>query len=344
LWSQNAESFIRAIEDAFWSFGGAPKTLVVDNLKAAVLKPDWFDPDLNPKIQAFCAHYGTTLLPTKSKTPRHKGKIERGIDYVQENALKGLTFTSLEEQNRHLREWEQSVADTRIHGTTRKQVGKVFEEVERPALLPLPVERFPFFHEGQRIVSRDAHVSVEKAYYSVPAEFLGRTVRVRWDSRVVRIFDQRMQPVAVHVRHEPGRFSTDPRHIVAEKISGVERGAAWLMNKVRLIGAPSVQWAESMLRERGIEGVRVLHGLVSLGSRHPSAAINQACQIAQSHGAYRLRFIRELIKREGSPQEQFEFIDHHPIIRELADYGDWVRASLLRQPWKGDLIEEESLT
>ena len=113
------------------------------------------------------------ILPTKPYTPRHKGKIESGVNYVQENGLKGHGFTSLEEENEHLLHWETTVADTRIHGTIRKQVGKLFQEVERAALQPLPMERFPFFQEGKRIVHRDGHVEVAKAYYSVPPEYLG---------------------------------------------------------------------------------------------------------------------------------------------------------------------------
>ena len=197
VYRQTTDAFIQCLENAFHHFGGVPKTLVIDNLKAAVSQADWFDPNLNPKVQAFAAHYGTVILPTKPYTPRHKGKIERGIGYVKGNALKGRTFASLPAQNLYLQEWEQAVADTRIHGTTRKQVGKVFEEVERAALLPLPLERFPCFQEAQRVVSRDAHVAVDKAFYSVPPEHLGRTVWARWDARMVRIFDQQMRPIAV---------------------------------------------------------------------------------------------------------------------------------------------------
>ena len=134
---------ILCLENAFRHFGGVPKTIVPDNLKAAVIKADWYDPDLNPKLRSFCEHYSCALLPTKPRTPWHKGKVERGVDYVQENALKGRTFSSLREQNEHLLNWESVVADTRIHGTTKKQVLKVFEEHERPALQPLPLERFP---------------------------------------------------------------------------------------------------------------------------------------------------------------------------------------------------------
>jgi len=111
VFRQTTDDFLRCLENAFHHFGGVPKTLVIDNLKAAVTKADWFDPDLNPKIVAFCEHYGTVVLPTKVRTPRHKGKVERGVAYAQDNALKGRTFDSLSEQNRFLAEWETTVHD-----------------------------------------------------------------------------------------------------------------------------------------------------------------------------------------------------------------------------------------
>lgn len=332
VYRQTMEDFIRCIENAFWHFGGVPKVLVIDNLKAAVKHPDWYDPDLNPKIQSFCEHYGVTILPTKPRTPRHKGKIESGVGYVQDNGLKAHHFSTLEEENDHLAQWETTVADTRIHGTIRKQVGKLFAEVERGALQPLPAERFPFFHEGQRIVHRDGHVEVAKAYYSVPPEYLGRTLWVRWDLRLVRIFNGRMEQIAVHTRQEPGRFSTQDQHIASEKRSGVERGAVYLLSRARSIGEHAARWAENMLQTRGIEGVRVLQGLLSLGNRHDAEAVERACEVAFSHGAYRLRTIRQLLKRDAPEQETFDFLDEHPIIRPLSDYGKLVSTSFDR-PW-----------
>jgi hypothetical protein len=320
---QTTEQFLRCIENAFHHFGGVTRTLVIDNLKAAVIEADWYDPQINPKLAEFCRHYGTVVLPTRPYTPRHKGKIERGVGYAQSNALKGRTFNSLTEQNRFLSDWESSVADTRIHGTTRKQVGRMFAELEKPALLPLPPGRFPCFQEAQRMVNRDGHVEVAKAYYSAPPEFVGRTVWARWDGHVVRLFDQQLRQIAIHCQHEPGRFATDARHIVAEKRGGIERGAAWWLNKAGAIGLHAGSWAEGIVQKRGIHGIRVVIGLVSLTHRHPAAAIEQACQVAQSHGAHRLRDIRNLLKRSDAPatQQQFEFVAEHPLIRSLEDYS-----------------------
>lgn len=327
-WRQTTEDFIRLLENTFWELGGVPKVVVPDNLKAAVLHPDWYDPELNPKLEAFCRHYGCVVLPTKPRTPRHKGKTERGVGYAQDNALKGRSFSSLEEQNRHLARWEARVADTRIHGTTKKHVGKEFVEVERPALQPLPPDRFPFFYEAKRSVHRDGHVEVGKAYYSVPPEYLRRRVWVRWDGRLVRVFNHRLEQIALHTRQEPGRFSTLPEHIHSKKISGVERGAQWLLKKVRQIGPHTTRWAEAMLENRGIQGVRVLQGLLSLSTRYRNEVLEEVCQTALSYQAFRLRMLRQLLKRKAPPQKQFEFAQEHPIIRPLADYQDFVARAI----------------
>jgi hypothetical protein len=254
--------------------------------------------------------------------------VERGVDYVQNNALKGRIFDSLDEENRHLIDWETSVADTRIHGTTCKQVGRVFRDVERATLKSLPLERFPFFHESQRTVHRDGHVEVDKSYYSVPPEHVGRQVWVRWDSRLVRISNHRLEQITVHVKQEPGRFSTQPKHIASEKTSGVERGMTWWLKKASYIGPETAGWATAMVQARGIQALRPLMGLVQLAAKHRSSVIERACETAHSYGAYQLRTVRQLIRREADKQQKFEFIQEHPMIRNLEDYGQIVRDSL----------------
>jgi transposase len=320
VYRQSTDEFLYCLENAFHHFGGLPRTVILDNLKAGVQTPDWYDPELNPKLRAFADHYGLAILPTRPRTPRHKGKIESGIGYVKNNALKGLTFASLEDENRYLLDWEATVADRRIHGTIRQQVGTYFAEVEQPALRPLPLERFAFFHEAQRTVHRDGHVEVAKAYYSVPPEYLARRVWVRWDGRLVRIFNDRLELIATHVQQEPGRFSTQSRHIVSEKISGVERGAAWLLSQTQRIGPQAAQWSEAVVRARGVEGVRVLQGLLALSGKHRCDALEKACAIALSYGSYHLKTLRTLLEREAPRQQSFAFLEEHPIIRNLAEY------------------------
>ena len=323
VWRQTTESFIRCLENAFRYFGGVPRTLVIDNLRAAVTQADWFDPELNPKVEEFCRHYGTVILPCKPKTPRHKGKIEASVKYGQENALKGRSFESLSAQNLFLLEWESSVADTRIHGTTRRQVGKVFNEVERPKLLPLSAGLFPVFEEAPRTVHRDGYIELQRAYYSVPPEYVGRQVWARWESRLVRVFNQRREVIAVHARSEPGKFVTDPNHLHSPHRRIIEQGLDYLLDRSRLIGPHTGGWAEAMARQRGPIAVRVLHGLLSLAGKHPAKALENAAQKALHHKAWRLRDLRALLELAG-PTPQLDFLETHPLIRSLDAYRDCV--------------------
>jgi transposase len=323
FWRQTTENFIRGMENALRHFGGVVRTLVIDNLRAAVKKVDWFEPELNPKVVSFCEHYGTVILPTKPGMPRHKGKIEAGIKYVQGNGLAGKHFAGLGAQNVYLAHWEETVADTRIHGTTRQQVRAHFLSVEKPKLLPLPVSLFPVFSEASRKIHRDGYAEVDKAYYSVPPEYVRRKVWARWDAKIVRLFNDRMEPIAVHVRQEPGRFKTDPAHIHDHKRTLIERGAEWILDRCRVLGQGAGTWAETLYQQRGAESLRVLQGLLALAEKHPVPQLDQACQLALTHDAWHLRDLRELLARPVA-QEQFAFIDTHPLIRGLEAYDNLV--------------------
>jgi transposase len=328
--TQETECFLRALENAFRQFAGVPETVVIDNLKAGVIKPCVYDPELNPKLRDFAAHYGTCILPSRVRTPRHKGKVERLVGYAQDNALKGRTFKSLAEQNAHLREWELNVADKRIHGTTRRQVQQMFEE-EKPHLKPLPPDLFPAFQEGRRNVHRDGHIEVAKAYYSVPPEYTRRKVWVRHDGRLVEVFNDRMERLCIHAKKEPGQRSTCTEHIPPEKISNPERGNEWMLRKAWVIGDGARAWARAVLAERGVAGTRVLNGLLSLRSKHAATAIDTGCIKALEAQEFSLKGLRRYIANASEKQESFVFIDEHPLIRDTAEYEEIINSKGLFQ-------------
>ena len=322
------ESFIRSLENAFWALGGVPQVVVFDNAKAVVTQADWYDPELNPKIVEFCRHYNFTLLPTRPRTPRHKGKVERAVGYAKSNALRGREFDSLSAQNEFLRHWERSIADTRIHGTTKQHVGRLFASSELAALRPLPGERFPFYEEGQRHVSRDGHIEVRRSFYSVPPEYLGCDVWVRWNEQIVRILNHRFEQIALHCRQAPGKFSTLHEHLASEKISAVERGAEYLLRKVRLLGTHAARWAEATLAEHGVRGMRIIQGLLALSRHYEASAIDAACEKAWRGRGFRYRIVKSLLERRAATQQTLEFLDVHPLIRPISDYAEFVRHAL----------------
>jgi transposase len=317
---QDTETFLRCLENGLRAFGGVPLLLNVDNLKAAVLKADWVDPEINPKLADFCRHYGLNVMPCRPATPQHKGKVERGVAYVRANALKGRRFKSLAEENLFLKHWESQVADKRIHGTTRQQVAACFEQ-ERPHLRALPDSLFPSFQEARRNVHRDSYVEVARAYYEVPAELIGHQVWARWDSRCVRIFNQRMEQVQIHTRVEPGQFSRvlGARGLHAPVISSCR----YWISRAAVLGEQCALWAQGAYVARGAESLRSIMGLCGLIKHHSASTLNNACSKALQAGTYRFKDLRRLLGQQAE-QKAFAFAESHPLIRDLTVYSNFI--------------------
>jgi len=326
VFHQTTENLIRCLENAFRAFGGTSKVINLDNLRAAVQNADWCDPELNPKLLSFCRHYGCALMPCRPYTPEHKGKTENGIRYLKGNAIRGRTFNSLSGENEFLRHWEKTVADVRIHGTTRKQVAALFTQ-EQPALLPLPPDLFPCFQEGQRTVHRDSYVEVDKAYYTVPPEYIGQQVWVRWDGREVRVFNQRWEQIKLHAHLLPGQF---------DKVLGLggghgplERQLDYWLKRAQELGQPCGLWSQGLLERKGPIGLRSIMGLIGLTQQHSFKTINDACASALSRGAWRLRDVKALLEqRQREIQTHLAFAESHPLIRNLAEYGLFIQSKI----------------
>ena len=331
VWRQTAETFIRCLENAFRHFGGVTATVVIDNLKAGVIQPDWFDPEINPKLEEFARHYGTAILPTKPAMPRHKGKVEAGVKYAQNNAVKGRRFESLAAQNVFLAHWERTVADTRIHGTTRQQVGALFAQAEQAALRALPAMVFPAFVEAPRTVHRDGYIEFQRAYYSAPPEYVGRQVWVRHEVRLVRIYNSRREQIALHAAADPGKFTTDPAHVHSRKRHIIERGVEHLLDQCRLLGPLTGTWAEAMHQARGPASLRVMLGLLQLAGKHPVGALEKAAATATHHGAWRLRDLKRLLEQPANVV-QLDFLETHPLIRSLDAYRLVPAENLVPEP------------
>ena len=327
VFRQDTESFLRVLENGQRHFGGSALLFSLDNLKAGVIKADWTDPELNPKFEAFCRHYGITAMPCRPYHPQHKGKVERSVHFVRENALRGHQFESLAALNEHLRHWEATVADTRIHGTTRRQVAAMFEE-EKAHLQALPASLFPAYQEARRMVHQDGFVEVAKSYYEAPLEWIGRKVWVQWDGRRVILLNDKQECLVTHMRLEPGKFTR------TRDVRGLDGGVAfniqrWL-RKAATLGSAASQWSAQAVEKRGAEALRSIMGLCNLARTHRPAHIDAACAKALAVGAdapLRLSDLRRLLKAgtRAPVQTVMPFLDHHPVIRSLDHYGDFVR-------------------
>jgi len=303
-------------EKAFRRLGGSTRIVVLDNLKEGVLVPNIYDPGLNPLYRDVLAHYGAVALPCRIKDPDRKGKVESAVGHAQRTPLKGKRFESLEEAQTYLDRWESNCADTRIHGTTKRQVAAMFAE-EKPALLPLPLEPFRFYQHGQRVVHLDGCVEVEAAYYGLPPGWIGHVVQVRWDELFVRILDPKSgQLLREHVRQKRGGYRFREEDASLRRPFKVSQ----LLWRAEHAGTQIGVLCNHIYTQQGQLGIRRIQGVLSLAKKYGTAATEDACAVALEMGVREYQFVRRYLER--TPQLSLRQID--PLIRELVHYRDLI--------------------
>jgi len=310
-------------EKAFRRLGASPRVVVLDNLREGVLVPDIYDPILNPLFKDVLAHYGVVAMPCRIKDPDRKGKVESGVGHAQKTPLKGLRFESLEEAQAYLDQWEHRWADTRIHGTTKRQVAAMFAE-EKPTLLPLPIEPFRYYQYGSRVVHLDGCIEVEAAYYGLPPGWIGRLVKVQWDSLHVRILDPGThQLLREHVRQQRGGY----RIRVEDNPPKTPLSTTQLLARAARAGSHIGAFCEAIHRHQGETGIRRILGVLSLAKKYGVSVTDDACAAALELGVCEYRFLRRYLERR--PQLTLKQVD--PLIRELTQYRDLINLKIQEQ-------------
>jgi transposase len=305
-------------EKAFRRLGGATRVVVLDNLREGVLAPDIYDPALNPLYKDVLQHYGAVALPCRVRDPDRKGKVESSVGHAKKTPLKGLRFESLEEAQAYLDRWEERWADTRIHGTTKRQVAAMFAE-ERPALLQLPFEPFRYYQYGERTVHLDGCVEVEAAYYSTPPGWIGRRVLVQWNDSQVRLIDPRNgQLLREHLRQQRGRHRIHDEDRRRKTPLSTER----LLLRAETTGPHIGVLCQLMYRNQGQVAVRRILGVLALVKKYGLASTDDACAVALETGACEYRFVRRYL--EHNPQLPMSLRQVDPLIRQLTLYRDLI--------------------
>jgi transposase len=305
-------------EKAFRRLGGATRVVVLDNLREGVLAPDIYDPALNPLYKDVLQHYGVVALPCRVRDPDRKGKVESSVGHAKKTPLKGLRFESLEEAQTYLDRWEERWADTRIHGTTKRQVAAMFAE-ERPALLPLPVEPFRYYQYGERTVHLDGCVEVEAAYYSTPPGWIGRRVHVQWNDSQVRLIDPRSgQLLREHLRQQRGRHRIHDE----DRRKKIPLSTDRLLQRAETTGPHIGALCQLMYRNQGQLAVRRILGILALVKKYGLASTDDACGVALETGACDYRFVRRYL--EHNPQLPLSLRQVDPLIRQLTQYRDLI--------------------
>jgi transposase len=306
-------------ERAFRRLGGAVKIVVLDNLREGVITPDTYEPELNPLYRDVLAHYGVVALPCRVRDPDRKGKVESGVGHTQKTPLQGQRFESVEEAQIYLDRWDAHWADTRIHGTTKRQVAAMFAE-EKPHLRALPVEPFRYYQYGERTVHLDGCVEVDAAYYSAPPGWIGRRVQVQWDGARVRLVDPKTgQLLREHLKQERGRH----RICEEDKPSRTPQTTETLLRRARAAGQHIGLVCEHIHRQDGERGVRRILGVLSLTKKHGITIVDDAAKMALDMDIPNYRFLRRYIERRAQAPLTLRQVD--PLIRQLSLYRDLIQ-------------------
>jgi len=322
--------------------------VVLDNLKEGVIKPDIYEPTLNPVYEAVLKHYNVVGDPARVRDPDRKGTVENAIQHTQNTALKGRTFQTIEEQNEFLIHWEQIWASKRIHGRMKRQVEEMFQE-EKPYLKRLPLEAFQYFKQESRTVWDDGTVQIGQSYYSaLPARLYSKVIVRIYDQEIEIINPTTMEIFRRHIKsNRPGSFEMEEE----DRIYNPSTQTRSLLIKASKIGPETRKLCELLFAEKGRSGQRRMQGIVNLIRKYEACHVEEACRIAARSNLRSCRFVRQHVQHKAEQSNSKKeakddlITQDHPLIRSALDYGSfWKQHASKNNPSKGGIkIDREDL-
>ena len=329
IWQSSKKAWAQLHEQAFRYFGGCPQYVVLDNLKEGVIKPDIYEPSLNPLYEELLAHYRVVADPARVGDPNRKGTVENAIKYTQDTGLKGRRFESLEDQNKWLKHWEETWAATRIHGRSKCQVEKRFQE-EKPHLKPLPVDSFRYFEEGVRTVWDDGCIQVKNAYYWAGPAPIGSevVVRIYEDEGELEIRNKAQQRLQRHpLNATPGGLTMAEEN----RIYNPSRKTTALLNKAKRIGPKTFALCREWFQDEGRPSQRRMYGVVNLARQFEAKWIERASELALENHISNFHVFKRLAQEQKKKETEAQLIpseitQEHHLIRESTDYQAFWKA------------------
>jgi hypothetical protein len=297
VFSQDIKTWIDCHIQAFEFFGSVPAIVVIDNLKSGVVKSDLYDPVINRAYAELERHYGFAVDPTRIRTPRHKGKVERSIPIVRQQVLAGLNHQDIEAANQYALHWCRHEIAHRITRTTGETPWERFERDEKQVLKPLPEKKYECSQWKKAIVHTDHHVVFNGAFYSVPYAYLGQSVWLRGGTKDLKIyFEEKL--IKVHcLAQDKEKWVTDEKdyptymqqYLVLDKKPYLEKAAA--------LGKSVYDFIEYFVAPLSRTKQRKILALFKLGELYGNDRLNNACRRALSFENHTLSCVQDILKK-----------------------------------------------
>jgi len=294
--SQKLQDLIRGLENAWFFFGGTPQKVILDNMKCAIAKADRYDPVFSRVLNEYAEYRAITLDPAVVRHPTGKAQVERNVQYVRENFFRGQEWLNLEQVQREVIKWCLEVAGTRKHGTTLKCPLQEFEDVEKSTLRPLLKERFDPPQWAECKVHPDHHIQFHKALYSVPTQFVGKSVSVRGDKSLVRIYYQGEQ-IKIHQTVASGKRATDFDDYPKEQSAYARREPKRMIESAQELGPAVGLFMERLLgKDCPWYRLRQAQKLLRLANLCGSARLNEACHRANAFQIENVKQVESILR------------------------------------------------
>ena len=298
--SQKVPHWIASHTRALGYFGGVTELVVPDQLRSAVTGPCRYEPEIQRSFQEWAEHNGTVVLPARPAHPRDKAKAEVGVQVVERWILARLRhqrFFSLAELNERIRELLEEVNHRvmRRYGKSRREL---FEQLDRPALKPLPAQRFTYAEWKRVRVNIDYHIAIDRHCYSAPFQLARTDLEARITASTVELF-QKGQRVAAHARsYRPGAFTTDPAHMPRSHQKQREWTPSRLVSWATKIGPQTAALVEAILADRPHpeQGYRSCLGLMRLARHYGSERMELAAARALAARARSYKHVEAILK------------------------------------------------
>jgi transposase len=335
VWDQKVETWLRCHRNAFEFFGRVPQRVRIDNLRTAILKAVFDDPQVQYAYRECAEHYGFLIAPCRVATPQHKGKVEQGgVHYVCRNFLGGREPTAITQANRDVLGWCNTTAWLRIHGTTREKPLERFERVEQALLKPLPDSPYDLAVWKHVKVYRDCYVVFDNAFYSVPHRLYPGRVWVCGGSQQVRIFNEKRQLVTTHDRATyPGQRLTQLEHLPPEKVPGLTQDEDSLMSEAQAVGPATAQIVHRLLNDPVLYRIPTAGRLVRLAKRFTAERLEAACQRALAFDDPSYKTVKRILVQGLDAEEAPVSVTLSIATTFARPTGELVGALAEVQPW-----------
>lgn len=297
VFDQEVRTWLSCHRRAFEWFGGVPRRIVLDNLKAAIVRASLHDPVVQRAYRECAEHYGFLIAPCRPRTPEHKGKVESGVHYVKRNFLAGREFPDVTEAQRRVLTWCRETAGQRIHGTTHERPIERFEAVEREALLELPASSYAMAEWKRVKLHPDCHVVFDYSFYSAPFRLVGRRLWLRAAETSVQLFYEH-ELVATHARAtRRGQRRTHPDHMPPAKIAALLATPAYCLQRAQEIGPHTRALIEQLFAERPLDRLRSVQAILRLAHKFAPRRLEAASARALAYGETSYHVIKRILDR-----------------------------------------------